>query len=158
MSGIAGSAGPLRGQAREDATAAYTASTVNYLRDACHMASFGAGWWHALGDEAESVPSYRDEVRRGTRFGRALAAEKLALIHSEVSEALEGVRKGLADAHLPQFQSIEVELADALIRIFDLAGAMDLRLGEAFSAKMAYNAARADHKPEARAAAGGKAF
>lgn len=52
----------------------------------------------------------------------------------------------------------EVELADAVIRIFDLAGAYGMDLGGAIAEKLAYNAHRADHKPEARAAAGGKAY
>lgn len=84
--------------------------------------------------------------------------ERLALIHSEISEALEGFRKDKADEHLPQFTSVEVELADALIRIFDLAGAMRLRLGEAVVAKALYNETRADHNLDARQAEGGKKF
>lgn len=83
-------------------------------------------------------------------------ATKLALIHSEVSEALEGARKGLMDDHLPHRKAIEVELADAAIRIFDLAGALSLDLGAAIVEKLAYNATRKDHTREARAAAGGK--
>lgn len=83
---------------------------------------------------------------------------KLALVHSEISEALEGHRKSLADEHLPEFKSIEVELADAIIRIFDLAGAYDLRLAEALVSKRRYNAQRADHKAENRITAGGKAY
>ena len=83
-------------------------------------------------------------------------ATKLALIHSEVSEALEGVRKGKMDDHLPDLPAIEVELADAAIRIFDLAGALYLDLGSAIVRKLAYNAQRKDHTREARAAAGGK--
>lgn len=83
-------------------------------------------------------------------------ATKLALIHSEVSEALEGVRKGKMDDHLPHRSALEVELADAAIRIFDLAGALGLDLGSAIVEKLAYNAQRADHTREARAAEGGK--
>jgi NTP pyrophosphatase (non-canonical NTP hydrolase) len=78
------------------------------------------------------------------------------LIHSEVSEALEGVRKDTADTHLPHRKAVEVELADAMIRIFDLAGQMDLDLAGAILEKLAYNQQRADHKPEARNAIGGK--
>lgn len=85
-------------------------------------------------------------------------AEKLALIHSEISEALEGHRKGLLDSHLKDRPMIEVELADALIRIFDLCGYLRLDLGGALVSKMAYNQVRADHSKEARLAAGGKKY
>jgi len=92
------------------------------------------------------------------RLGKAIVAEKLCLIHSEVSEAMEGYRKGLMDDHLPHRPMIEVELADAVIRIADLAGALGLDLGGAIAEKLQYNQARADHKPENRAKEGGKAF
>jgi NTP pyrophosphatase (non-canonical NTP hydrolase) len=53
---------------------------------------------------------------------------------------------------------IEVELADAIIRIFDLAAGLKLDLGGAYEEKMAYNAVRKDHKIEARLKPGGKAY
>lgn len=84
--------------------------------------------------------------------------ELLALIHSEISEALEGERKSLMDDKLPHRRMAEVELADALIRIFDYAAGFGYDLQGAFDEKMAFNATREDHKHEARAAAGGKAF
>ena len=62
------------------------------------------------------------------------------------------------DDHLPHRDMREVELADALIRIFDLAGAYDMDIGGALAEKMAYNARRPDHKPAARASAGGKTY
>ena len=77
---------------------------------------------------------------------------------ASVSEAMEGHRKDLVDEKLPEFDAITVELADACIRIFDLAGALGLDLGAALVAKMAYNATREDHKFENRAAPGGKAY
>ena len=46
----------------------------------------------------------------------------LQLINTEIAEATEGDRSSLADAHLPHRSSAEVELADALIRLLDLAG------------------------------------
>ena len=116
------------------------------LVDACHGAAFTAGWWI----DPRTAFNYRDEVRANTRYGKALVAEKLALVHTEVSEALEGHRKSKMDDHLPHRLSIEVELADAVIRIADLGGAV--------AEKMAYNQVRPDHKPEARSAAGGKAY
>lgn len=84
--------------------------------------------------------------------------ELIALIHSELSEALEGVRKDSMDDHLPHRKSEEVELADVLIRLFDYAGAYNIDLTAAVSEKVEYNRNRADHKHEARLAAGGKKF
>ena len=85
-------------------------------------------------------------------------ATKIALIHSEVSEALEGHRKNLKDDHLPHRTSVEVELADAIIRILDLAGAMKLDVSGAVIEKLAYNQHRADHKLEVRGENNGKRF
>lgn len=89
---------------------------------------------------------------------KALFPVRIALCHSELSEALEGDRKNLMDDHLPHRQMAEVELADAVIRIFDLAGAMGYDLGAAIADKLAYNAERADHKMDARNAANGKQY
>lgn len=111
-------------------------TSIDMLAKYCHASSVIPGWW--------------DNPRN--------PGELIALMHSELSEALEGIRKDAQDDHLPEFKSVEVELADALIRIFDYAGAAELRLGEAFIAKLAYNAQRADHKRENRAKPGGKAF
>jgi NTP pyrophosphatase (non-canonical NTP hydrolase) len=127
---------------------------INYLAVECHNASSNAGWWK----DPQTGHDYVVEVNCESRFGKALVAEKLCLVHSEVSEAMEGHRKNLMDDKLPHRPMIEVELADALIRIADLACALRLDLGGAVEEKMAYNATRADHKPEARAAAGGKAY
>lgn len=120
----------------------------------CHGASLAAGWW----DDLKNGISYVQEVRSGSRFGKALVAEKLCLTHSEISEGMEGHRKGLMDDKLPHRPMLEVELADAVIRIADLAGALGLDLGGAIAEKMAFNAVRPDHKIEARAAEGGKAY
>lgn len=82
----------------------------------------------------------------------------IALIHSELSEALEGFRKDLPDDHLPHRPMAEVELADAMIRIFNLTGKKNFDIGGALAEKHVYNMTRADHKPENRAKAGGKKF
>jgi len=84
--------------------------------------------------------------------------EMLCLIHSEISEAMEGYRKNLQDDKLPHRPMIEVELADAFIRICDLAGYLNLDLEGAVVEKFEYNKNRADHKLENRAKDGGKQF
>jgi len=114
---------------------------INALVSDAHSANLEAGWWDGISKD--------DKI--------AIAA-KLALVHSEISEALEGHRKDLMDDKLPERKAIEVELADAVIRIFDLAGWLDLDLGGAFVDKMVFNASREDHKREARAAANGKKY
>ncbi len=135
------------------------ATAGQVLQDVCHNASYEAGWWHhpASGlDLREVVRDPASDVQ--ALLGGALVAQKLALIHSEASEALEGHRKGLMDEKLPHRPAVEVELADLVIRAGDLAGALGLDLGGAIAEKMAYNRNRPDHKLEAREAAGGKAY
>ncbi len=84
--------------------------------------------------------------------------ELLCLIHSEISEAMEGERKDLMDDHLPHRKMAEVELADALIRILDYCGGFGYDIQGAVTEKLAYNRQRSDHKPENRAKEGGKKF
>lgn len=84
--------------------------------------------------------------------------ELLMLCVSELAEAMEGHRKGLRDDKLPHRPMLEVELADALIRIFDLGAGLKLDVAGAFVEKMAYNAKREDHKIEARRGPNGKKY
>jgi hypothetical protein len=84
--------------------------------------------------------------------------ELLCLVHSEISEALEGARKNLPDDKLPHRPMVEVELADAIIRIFDIAAGHGMDLGGAYVEKMNFNATRADHSREERLKDNGKKF
>lgn len=122
-----------------------TRLTLSMLMDICHGASLRAGWWHDKATGSILNQAYHVPI-------------KLCLIHSEISEAMEADRKGLMDDKLAYRPGIEVELADAVIRIFDLAGAMGLDLPGALIDKMEFNTRRADHKVENRNAANGKAY
>lgn len=119
---------------------------ADVLQDVCHGAAKTAGWWvdAKTGKPVQSNPM--------------CFSQKLMLIVSEVAEAMEGDRKSLQDDKLPHRAMREVELADALIRIFDLAGAYDMDLGGAIAEKLAFNAQRPDHKLESRQAEGGKSY
>lgn len=128
--------------------------SIKKLQQEVHDSNAVAGWWTDLTSGLNLV----EEARNGTRLGKAIVAEKLCLIHSEVSEAMEGARKNLPDDKLPHRPMLEVELADAVIRILDLCGALNLDLDGAIKEKREYNAKREDHKIENRKAAGGKAY
>lgn len=114
---------------------------LNALASDCHATN--QHWWHH--------PATGERLNRNK-------AEMIALMHSELSEMLEGERKNLMDSHLPHRKAAEVEMADLLIRAFDYAGAYGFDLDGAVAEKRAYNATRADHKREARMGTHGKAF
>lgn len=118
---------------------------INRLCSEVHADNVKVGWWtdHKTGEsilETRNVP------------------EMLMLIVSEVAEGMEGYRKDLMDDKLPHRKMLEVELADAVIRIADLCGARGYDLGGAIAEKRAYNSNRTDHKLENRIKPGGKAF
>lgn len=69
-------------------------------------------------------------------------AEAIALMHSELSEALEALRKGNPQDEKVPFDNLTVELADCIIRIMDYAGARNLPLIDALLAKHEFNKTR----------------
>lgn len=115
---------------------------INKLRDLCFNESFNAGW------HTNETGELKDRNK----------AEMICLIHSELSEAMEGERKGLMDDHLPERPMPEVEMADAVIRIMDYCGRWGYDIGGAVMEKLDYNSKRADHKLENRNKEGGKKF
>lgn len=118
------------------------------LTDACYEGSKAGGWHNDI----------KTGLPRTAEDNHALFPTRIALCHSELSEALEGHRKGLNDDKLPHRLAAEVELADAAIRIFDLAGCMGYDLAGAIAEKLAFNRTRADHKVESRRGTGGKTY
>jgi NTP pyrophosphatase (non-canonical NTP hydrolase) len=91
-----------------------------HLEAVCHGLSIEKGWWEKDRNDGEMI----------------------ALMHSELSEALEGLRENAVSDKLPGYLAVEEELADVIIRVADYACARNLRLGQAIQAKFAYNMTR----------------
>lgn len=92
-----------------------------------------------------AAEAYRNADEKGFWKDNPSDGEKIALMHSELSEALETLRDENLFApseKIPEFTKTEEEFADALIRIIEFGMRRKLRLGRAMIAKMSYNAGR----------------
>lgn len=110
--------------------------TITELQQKIHEWANRKGWWE-------------DSPKKTRHKDWTFLASKLALVHSEISEALEELREGNIRVYYaensPKPEGLGVELADAIIRILDFAEAMDIDLEFLVQAKMKYNETR-EHK------------
>jgi len=118
------------------------AATISLLSGTIH--ELNKNWWKDL------------ETGEPKELNIDFTLSRLMLIVTEVAEAAEGGRKNMMDDHLPNRPMLEVELADAVIRILDMAEGYGLDIGGAIAEKLEYNSQRADHKIENRKKEGGK--
>ena len=100
---------------------------ISGLCTSCHAESVQRGWYDVLSNSEGCVDS---QVFKDFFIGT-----QIALIHSEVSEFLDAYRKG-------RDSDLGVELADVVLRCFDLAGALDLDLADALLHKVDLNRTR----------------
>lgn len=74
--------------------------------------------------------------------GERNLGEAIALMHSELSEALEALRASTPSDKIAGFSGVEEELADCIIRIMDISQSRGFRIAEALEAKVEYNRGR----------------
>lgn len=117
---------------------------IKEWQEIIHAWAFKKGWWEdaTLADGAGGLPL---DIR--LRAHRAVVAEKLLLIVSEVSEATEEMRNGNPFTAFVQIgngkpEGFAIELADAAIRILDLCAACGIDLNEMIRIKHNYNVNR----------------
>lgn len=130
-------------------------SILNEMAKACHSNSVAKGFWdepawvavlnkYFSGDNPDvrlppDVIMALNQAMAGPHWN---PGEKIALMHSELSEGLEGIRKPQPDQHLTSFPSDLVEMADCVIRIFDYCAKKGYDLGAAVVGKHSYNMTR----------------
>lgn len=106
-----------------DVESATAQRVINALAETVHEIATDKGWYDGSSDR--SLP------------------ELIALMHSELSEALEGERHGNPPSDkIPQFNQVEEELADCIVRILDCAAFKGYDIGWALVAKIEYNMTR----------------
>lgn len=97
-----------------------------------HELALKKGWW--------TDPSTGNPVA-----AEAKIPEAIALIHSELSEALDEFRNNRMATYTGENgkpEGFAIELADTVIRIMDLCGALNIDLEEAVALKHEYNKTR----------------
>ena len=126
--------------------------SFNALATEAHNTAVSKGWWDS--EDAELLAIISTDERMSPKDSDALIeiatkikgkndGEMIALMHSELSEALEALRHGNPpDDKVPEYSGVEAELADVIIRIFDLCSQRGWRVAEALVAKMEMNKSR----------------
>lgn len=92
--------------------------------------------------DALAIQVHRNAREKGFWDASQNMGEKLMLVVTELGEALEGLRKDLKDEHLPEYDSFDVEVADAIIRLLDISQFRGVNIGQIINDKMNYNKTR----------------
>lgn len=124
---------------------------MNRVQREVNQTAHEKGWYHSpleqlLGRQALEILNGEDSVKAVWNEFKALDdAKRIAMISSEIMEALDGVRNGNPPSDKignKGFSQVEEEFADTIIRILDMSQERGWRIAEAIEAKRAYNNGR----------------
>ena len=110
-----------------------------------YLANKAKGFWKYREETPQLIRNFfPEEIAEEFAIAveKAYNAQAIALMHSELSEALEADRKDLMDDKLTHRKGLEVELADAVIRIMDFSQGKNLDVDGAIAEKLNYNKTR----------------
>lgn len=149
-----------------------TQKTITQWMNEIHKNAVANGWWDDFPGLSQPYRRENGDTLKGYQraidtisslrvsLRRAMISENVALIHSELSEALEELREGRIETWfnsgraingVPKPEGFASELADVVIRCFDLAAALGIDLEAEMTTKIEYNEKRSRRH-------GGKAF
>ena len=103
------------------------------------------GWWPMREESFSNNSDVNAIAMSPLKLEEVNIPEKLALMHSEISEALEHYRQGSEVLFMTEDgkpDGMWIELADCIIRILDLAGAYGIDMEYYLRVKADYNKTR----------------
>lgn len=112
--------------------------SLNQIASEIHQANVNKGFWESE-NIINKLAAYNFPEEEIQAVQKAFKAQRLMLIVSELSEALEADRKDLQDNHLPEHKGLDVEIVDGMIRKFDFCGGYKIDIDRIMAEKLEYN-------------------
>lgn len=117
---------------------------ISRFQEECFQTAADHGWWPTKEVDVSGAESDTAVMVKRLDLHQVNIPEKLALMHSEISEALEHFRAGNMEMFLDEGKpdGFWIELGDCIIRILDLAGAYNVDMEYMLRLKADYNKTR----------------
>jgi NTP pyrophosphatase (non-canonical NTP hydrolase) len=118
---------------------------LNNLAKQINVRAREKGFWNSMDSAIDVLEDHASEygVSKDTIKATkdAFIAQKIALVHGELSEAIEAMRNNMYGTE--KKSTFEDEIGDAIMRLLDIAAQMDINIEAQIAWKMDYNLSRA---------------